>query len=306
MPSTIVITGATGRLGQACTQAFSQAHWRVLPYSVQAQGAPQQTLPVSADVLLHAANPIYTQWATQALPALQQSIDMAVRMQSLLMLPGNIYNYQPVPRHLDEGAAQTATSRKGRIRIQMEEMLHQATRTQGLRCVVLRAGDFFGSGKGSWFDLALASKLHKGQFVYPGPLDVPHAWAYLPDLAQVFVSLAQQRTQLAAFESLHFAGHTLTGQDWLEVLTPIAQAQGWLGSAENLRTKSLPWPLMKALSPVIPLWRELLEMRYLWQEPHALVGDRLQQRIGNLAHTALLPAVHAALQALDMVPRKQP
>ncbi len=269
MPSTIIITGATGRLGQACTQAYSQAHWRVLPYSVQAQGAPQQTLPASAAVLLHAANPVYTQWATQALPALQQSIDMAVRMQSLLML-------------------------------------RQATRTQGLRCVVLRAGDFFGSGKGSWFDLALASKLQKGQFVYPGPLDVPHAWAYLPDLALAFVKLAQQRTQLAAFESLHFAGHTLTGQDWLQALTPIAQAQGWLGSAENLRTKSLPWPLMKALSPVMPLWRELLEMRYLWQEPHALVGDKLQQRIGNLAHTALLPAVLGALQALAMVPRKQP
>ena len=305
MPSTIVITGATGRLGQACAQAFSQALWHVQPHSLQTH-TPQAQLPASADVLLHAANPPYTQWATQAVPALQKSIDMALRLNAVLMLPGNVYNYQPLPSQLGEDAAQTAVSRKGRIRIQMEDMLREATRSQGLRCVVLRAGDFFGSGKGSWFDLALVSQLRKGRFVYPGPMDVPHAWAYLPDVAQTFVNLAEQRAQLATFESLHFAGHTLSGQDWLQALTQLAQTQGWTKGTQGLQVKSLPWPLMKALSPFVPMWREVLEMRYLWQEPHALAGEKLQQRIGNPPHTPLPQAVCASLQALEIVPRSQP
>ena len=49
--------------------------------------------------------------------------------------------------------------------------------------VVIRAGDFFGGpGSGSWLDLAMATRLKAGRFVYPGPPHLAHAWAYLPDL----------------------------------------------------------------------------------------------------------------------------
>ena len=58
------------------------------------------------------------------------------------------------------------------------------------RCGVIRAGDFFGGGPGSWFDLAIAKRAAAGALVYPGPLDRPHAWAYLPDLAQEHPNVA--------------------------------------------------------------------------------------------------------------------
>lgn len=302
MTQTIIITGASGRLGQACTQAFTQAGWRVMPHSLTPKvSANNPALPAHADVLLHAANPPYTQWATQALPALERAIETSSRLGATLMLPGNVYNYQPLPACVDESTAQSSTTRKGRIRMAMEARLSLAAQ-QGVRSVVLRAGDFFGTGSGSWFDLALTSRLRKGQLVYPGAMDVVHAWAYLPDLAQAFVRLAERRAQLAPCESVHFAGHSLTGHDWQHALQTIAQEQGWVQPNAPLQLRGMPWWLMRVLSPVVPMWREVLEMQYLWNQPHALAGDRLQRIAGPVPHTPLPLALQQALQQLDLIP----
>ncbi len=305
MKQTIIITGASGRLGQACVQAFEQAAWHVVAYSLTPTPSGHQgDLPTHADVLLHAANPAYTQWHTQAMPALEQSIAICRRLGASLMLPGNIYNYQPLGLQLDERAVQHSTTRKGQIRIAMEQRL-AAEAAQGLRSVVLRAGDFFGAGRGSWFDLALASGLRKGHFVYPGAMDAVHAWAYLPDLAQAFVALAQRRVPWQAFETLHFAGHSLTGQDWLNAMQTIATAQGWTKPGQMLQRKNLPWGLMRWMVPLVPIWREVVEMRYLWDQAHTLSGQRLQACLGQEPHTPLPLALNTALEGLGLLAAPQ-
>ena len=183
------------------------------------------------------------------------------------MVPGNVYNFgAAMPAVLREDTPQRAQTIKGQVRIQMEQRLQQS----GVRSIVIRAGDFFGGGKGTWFDTAMVKDIRKGQFTYPGAPDVSRAWAYLPDLARSFVAVAQRRAQLPAFEVLHFAGHRITGQRWLDVLTPPAQSHGWVKPGAPLKMAKLPWPIIRICALFVPTWRALLEMHYLWQTPHAL------------------------------------
>jgi nucleoside-diphosphate-sugar epimerase len=157
---------------------------------------------------------------------------------------------------------------------------------------VIRAGDFFGGpGTGTWFDMALMAKLAKGRFIYPGGLDLDHAWAYLPDLAQVFVRVAAQRARLHGHHRLHFAGHTLTGH------ALKAATEAVLG--RELRSGSLPWGLMRLVAPFNPMWRALLTMRYLWQRPHALDDPALRELIDHVPRTPLPQALRSALSGLD-------
>ena len=51
------------------------------------------------------------------------------------------------------------------------------------------------------------------------------------------------------------------------------------------------------------MWRELAEMRYLWQTPHALAGDKLAALIGPEPRTELSVAVPQALRDLDSAQR---
>ncbi len=195
---------------------------------------------------------------------------------------------------------------KGRIRVDLEQQLAQAARHHGFAATVIRAGDFFGAGSGSWLDQVIVKKLPQGRVTWPGSRDAPHAWAYLPDLAQAFVRVAETTPATAGgrYECLHFAGHTVTGQDWLAALTDVAWEQGWLPADGALRTGTLPWGMMRLLSPFNATVASLLEMRYLWDLPHALDGAALARRIGSEPHTPFLDAVRDAITQLDLAPRR--
>jgi nucleoside-diphosphate-sugar epimerase len=232
------------------------------------------------------------------MPLLQQGLALAQRLGALFMLPGNVYNYgTQMPPLLTEDTPQHPDHAKARIRCEMEALL-QAAAAGGQRSVVIRAGDFYGCGSGSWLDQAIVKSIGRGKLVYPGPLDVPHAWAYLPDLARAFVAVAGLPGR-PAFETLHFAGHTLTGHEFLAALDEAAAPLG-LRPAAGWRVSGMPWGLIRALGLVVPMWRELARMSYLWRVPHALDGSALAQVAGPLPATPPAQALRDALQALGL------
>ncbi|QTN30360.1 sugar nucleotide-binding protein [Rhodoferax sp. AJA081-3] len=317
--NTVLVLGARGRFGLAVARAFAQAGWRVLGQT--RPGAVLPTEPSSiewlaidpydshalaqaaqgASVVVHALNPAYTNkaWQTQVLPMIDAAITITRALGATLMVPGNVYNFgASMPAVLRENTPQSAGTVKGQIRIAMEQRLQHS----GVPSIVIRAGDFFGSGSGTWFDTVLVKNIRKGLFTYPGAPEVSRAWAYLPDLARAFVAVAQRRAALPAFEVLHFAGHRITGQRWSDVLAPIAQAQAWGKPGAALKMAQLPWPVIRIGALLVASWAALLEMRYLWFTPHALANDKLTALIGPEPHTPLAQATQAALVDLGLIP----
>jgi hypothetical protein len=65
-----------------------------------------------------------------------------------------------------------------------------------------------------------------------------------------------------------------------------------------LRRAGLPWGLLRAGGLVVPMWRELAEMRYLWDVPHRLSGDRLASLLGSIPATPLEQALEETLTNL--------
>jgi len=313
-PGSVLILGANGRFGAAAMQAFSVAGWTVLAQARR----PIASLPprarhvaagigdsealaaaaVGARAVIHAVNPPYTRWATEVLPLARHGMDVAQRLGATFMLPGNVYNFGArMPALLGEDAVQAPTSRKGGIRCELEREL-QARAATGLRSIVIRAGDFFGGGTGTWLDLAVVKSLSKGKLVYPGPLDRLHAWAYLPDLAHSFV-VAAGRSDLPAFTRLHFEGHALTGAELLAAIERAARVLG-VAPAHGFRHGSMPWGLIRAGGLLVPTWREVAEMAYLWEVPHALDGSAMRRTLGPLPTTDLDTAMIRTLASLGI------
>ncbi|HEY8361145.1 MAG TPA: NAD-dependent epimerase/dehydratase family protein [Ramlibacter sp.] len=320
----VLILGARGRFGRAAVDAFAQAGWQVVAQvrpGVAMPGAPgvrwiaaapqdAQQLALAAkgaQVVVNALSPAYTHraWRTEVPRLTQAAIAVSRELGALLMLPGSVYNFGAgMPALLHEDTPQRPTTFKGRMRVASEQMIRQATSDGRIKAVVIRGGDFFGSGTGSWFDQVMARDLRAGKFTYPGGQDVPTTWAYLPDMARAFVRVAQQRERLAAFENLHFAGTSLTGADWAELLEQVAREQGWLPSGK-LRVATLSWPLMRLLGLVMPTVAALCEMRYLWRTPYTLVDTRMAALVGATPRTPLPEAVRAALADLGLLQAAQ-
>src|SRR5262249_47737823 len=150
-------------------------------------------------------------------------IDAAEATGATIMFPGNLYNYGArMPALIDETTPMQPTTRKGQLRVAIEQRLREASE-RGVRVIILRAGDFYGAGRGSWFDLVIAKQLAQGRITYPGPLDVAHEWAYVPDVAAALVRLAATRATFPAFETFGFPGHAVTGR---ELAAAVAKATG--------------------------------------------------------------------------------
>lgn len=321
---TVLVLGAGGRFGQVATAAFADAGWRVVAQSRRPlTGLPATVVPLvapldadaaiaaaaaGARVVVHAANPVYTDWPRHLLPMARQALAVAEQLGALFMLPGNVYAYgEAMPATLDEDTPERPSTAKGRLRAELEGLLRDRAESGRLRAVVIRAGDFYGSGQGSWLDLAVVKSIGRGRLVYPGPLDRPHAWAYLPDLARAFVAVAGRSLGEAAdggaaapaFRTLHFAGHTLTGAELLDQVEAAAHDLGLAGT-RPLRRGGMPWPLLRALGWVVPMLREIASMRHLWHVPHALDGRRLESFVGPLPSTPPRDALRQALRDLGL------
>ncbi len=299
MPGQVVVLGAKGRMGRSATGAFLATGWRVRTLSragldldgaevIEGDAFDAATVAAAArgcDVIVNALNPPYPRWQAD-LPRLNANVIAAARATgATVMIPGNVYNYgAAMPERLDEQTPQRPTSRKGRLRCQME----QACARAGVPTIVLRAGDFIeGQKTGNWFDSHITAKIGRGRLMYPGPLDRLHAWAYLPDLARAMVGLAERRTAFASFEEFGFAGYTLSGG---ELVAAIADVVG-----RPLEIKSLPWPLVRILGLVVPQLREVAEMSYLWRVPHAIDGGKLARTLPDFRPTPLATALAEAL-----------
>lgn len=295
MRKKVVILGAAGRFGRAAMAAFRAAGWTVRAFTRSAPNScsadAQEWITGDAtdadaigkaaegcDVIVNALNPPYPLWRRDV-PVFTRNVIAAARSSgATVMLPGNVYNYgAAMPSMLSEETSHRPTTRKGRLR---EEMELNYAGSSGVRTIVLRAGDFIDGRKtGNWLEDYILAELGRGRIMYPGPLDRVHAWAYLPDMAAAMAALAGKRDEFSDFEEFGFPGFALTGRELVEA---VEQAVG-----RHLKIKGMPWPFLRVAGLVSPLMREVVEMAYLWKVPHQIDGTKLARTLPGLKATPL-------------------
>ena len=308
---TALVIGITGSIGREIAEALLRRGWQVralhrdpsaaraaLPNSVRwLKGDAMQAGDVlaaarGAELIVHAANPPnYRNWRGLALPMLDNTIAAARAGNARILLPATIYNFGAnSARILKENSPQIPTTRKGQVRVEMELKLQKAS-LYGVRSIVVRAGDFFGPGAGnSWLTRGMIRASGRVRSVYnPGPPEVGHSWAYLPDLAETMARMIESERPLSAYEVFHFRGH------WLERGVEMAQSVCRASAISDRRIKPFPWWAVKLAAPFVNAFHEMLEMRYLWQIPLELDNSKLRAFIGAEAHTPLEDALAATL-----------
>jgi nucleoside-diphosphate-sugar epimerase len=301
----ILVLGAAGRLGFSAAEAFRDAGWQVkglvrprragfVPRGVESVEVLARDDAIAAargcDVVLNALNPAITEWRRNALSLAHSAIACAEDNGATLIFPGSVWNFgQSMPALLDESTPMRPTTRKGAMRVEIEQRIREAS-DRGMRVILLRAGDFFGAGRGSWFDLVVVKDIERRRLTYPGPLDVVHAWAYLPDLTTTMVRLAERRQEFATHETFGFAGHSFTGAELIAAIEAVTNA--------TFNVRKMSWWMLKTFGQMLAMGRELSELEYLWRVPHRIDGGKLKAALGDVPHTPLKHAVAESLREL--------
>lgn len=235
----------------------------------------------------------YERWVPSAVEAARITADAAASESATVLFPGNVYGLGSGHVHpIDEGAPKRSRSRLGDVRNEIESVFEAST-ARGARVVVLRAGDYFGpTAQNTWLELLVKRALRGGRILDPGGLGVPHAWAYLPDVARAGVDLLESRQRLAPFDVFHFEGYSMESSAMIDALRRA------LGDPSR-RTWAFPWWMVRAASPFSKGLRLTLEVRYLWDEPVVLDGSKLRRTLPAFRTTPLDVALDAMLDALS-------
>jgi nucleoside-diphosphate-sugar epimerase len=306
MQKFVTILGINGRIGQEAARAFVAAGWQVtglvhasrpdivgVRFVTGDAFRPDdvRTATAGSDVVVNAVNLAYDKWGNGRYEALTAAIVEGLKGSGKTMLfVGNIYNFAADQHVLSPETPYRPEKDKGRIRVRIEAMYEQAARRGDFRLLVLRAPDFFGPGAtGTMFDLITLSRLKSGVLTYPGPLDLGHSWAYLPDLGRAYVKLAEASDTFGPIERFHFAGHFATGSKMMH----IAQA----AIPKKTRIVRLSWAFLGAVGLFVPVVREVVKMRYLWFTPHRLVDSRLDAILGPDFATSFDEAVKRTVRS---------
>jgi nucleoside-diphosphate-sugar epimerase len=115
--------------------------------------------------------------------------------------------------------------------------------------------------------------------------------------------LLEQEGDLAEFDVFNFGGH------WFEAGIEMAHAIQRVVGKPKPRIRRFPWALTYAFSVFVTVFREMLELRYLWQRPVRLDNTKLVAFLGTEPHTPIDMAVRSTLDGLGCPaggPARQP
>lgn len=240
-----------------------------------------RSLCQGATVVYNCTNAPYTKWP-ELFPALQAGVLAgATSTGAKLVVMENVYMYGPTGgRPLTEDLPFAAATRKGRVRAKMAADLLAAHQSGQVQVTVGRASDYFGPrgvlaamGERVFYP-ALRGKAAQ---IY-GHIDLPHTQSYIPDIGKGLVILGEREEALGQVWHLP-APETVTTRQFIEMV--------FTETGHPAKIQVLPKFLLKLLSLVSPIMRELDEMLYEFEEPFILDHRKFEQAFGN--HATPLP-----------------
>jgi nucleoside-diphosphate-sugar epimerase len=184
----------------------------------------------------------------------------------------NMYMYGPQDEPVHEDMPLTSHGVKPAVRAKVTRMWQKAAREGRIRWAALRAPDFYGPGVRLSHigdtGLGLIAR-GKAANLLMAP-DLPHAFAYVPDIGRAAVTLLD-----APDGAFNQAWHvpcapTRTPRELLQIGADVV--------GQKLKVISIPPALLPVLGAVIPFFREYAEMRFTWNRPYHVDATKFARR----------------------------
>jgi nucleoside-diphosphate-sugar epimerase len=218
-------------------------------------------LTEGAAVLYNCANPLYHRWLTDWPPLASALLTAAERSGAVLATANNLYGYGEVGGPITEATPLAATHPKLRLRADMWRDALAAHKAGRIRATEVRASDYLEAN--SILTFALGKPLLAGKRAYvPAPLDVPHSWTAIADVAPTLVGVA--------------ADERGWGRAWPVPTNPpltlrqLADLFAAAAGAPRPKLTEIPYPVLWITGLFSPLVRELRTTRYQFTRPFVL------------------------------------
>lgn len=229
-------------------------------------------------------------WERELFPLEATVLDAAARHDVRVVFPESVYAFDTADA-LDAHLRVAPRSSLGRIRARLLDLRSASA----ARTTSVVASDFYGPGASMAHggDRMLEPAV-AGRAVRPlGGVDVPHAWAYLPDLAAAMVAAAEEPPGV---DDIVLAPVVHASQ------RELADAYARQAGRDGARIRPVPAWVLRAAGPFSRDMAAMAEMSYLFTEP-LLIDPQASIEALGIAPTDLAEAVRATVATRADAPR---
>ncbi|MCX8254464.1 Epimerase [Beijerinckiaceae bacterium RH AL1] len=211
-------------------------------------------------------------WRTAWPAAMRNVVAAAEAAGTRVVFVDDMYMLGPQDAPLTEDMPLTDQGVKPAVRAEVTRIWQAAAAAGRLKLAALRCPDFYGPGVGlSHIGDAGFGRLAQGKPAFLiAPPDMPHDFAYVPDIARAVLSLLD-------------APDDVYGQAWNMPCAPtrtpreiLALGAAALGVAPKVR--ALPLAVLPLLGLAVPMLREIAEMRFLFDRPYRVDARKFAAR----------------------------
>jgi nucleoside-diphosphate-sugar epimerase len=123
-----------------------------------------------------------------------------------------------------------------------------------------------------------------------GPIDTPHEFVFVPDLAEVLFALASKPEAYGQAWNIGGPG-LITTRRFAELVFAAA--------GKPLRLRVAGRTTLRIMGVFNPFFREVAEMHYLWTTPVALDDSRLRRLLPDLRKTSYEDGIQQTLTRIS-------
>ncbi len=211
-------------------------------------------------------------WRRDWPPIVRNVIDACAAAGTHLVHFDNVYAYGDMHgRPMTESSPVRPSSRKGRLRAELLQLLTDAERDRGITVTIGRSADFYGPGAStSVFNGFVIDAVARGKApTWLFDARHPHSLTYTPDVGAALAVLGTDDRARGRTWHLPTAAPALTGEEFVELAT---------GNTGRTRTMSMAMMRMGAL--FVPAARESLELAYQYTGPYLFDSSAFESTFG--------------------------
>lgn len=241
-----------------------------------------------AKFIFHGANVSYEHWAT-AMPVMTRSIiEAAEHAGATVIFPGNNYNFGQTEQPISEITPFNPNAPLGKIRVDLERMLQQATDQGRIRTLVVRMAEIWGPNvTNKQFAPIFENALQGKTMPWLISADTAQQLLFAPDAGRAIYALTQ-REDLESYEVYNVGGTLVpTIRKWMENISQLA--------GESARISVTPKAILRTLGLVLPVAREVVSLSYKYETTVLLNDDRFMQAEPDFQQTSMSRAIAETL-----------
>ena len=211
-------------------------------------------------------------WRAVWPPLMRNVIEACLTNKCKLVFFDNVYMIGgDNVKHITEESPFSPTSKKGEVRTELNKMILEAIKNQGLQAIIARAADFYGVVKDKSILMEVVhknlSQNKKAQWFCNAK--VKHSFTYTPDAGKATALLGNTPEAYNQIWNLPTDKQSLTGEEWVKL---FAKEMG-----KSDKYQLIPSFLIKILGFFVPFMKEVYEMRYQYDRDYFFDSTKFEQ-----------------------------